>query len=226
MPTGRADIRDVHSWWAYVPGANWRHPDGPTARSKGAGVNRWCTSHSRMRPLTPRGRARNCRPRPNGSLPRAADWIGAVFCLGGRVHARRPLSRQHMARNVPVSEFRRRRVRRPRSGRLVSGQRLRPLRHGRECLGMDGRLVLVPASGQGGVAVLRASQSTGRRGSAELRSGAAGRSHSAQGDQGRVYLCAPNYCRRYRPAARHPQMIDTATCHIGFRCVVRKKGEE
>jgi formylglycine-generating enzyme required for sulfatase activity len=39
--------------------------------------------------------------------------------------------------------------------------------------------------------------------------------------KGGSYLCAPNYCRRYRPAARYPQMIDTATCHIGFRCVVR-----
>jgi formylglycine-generating enzyme required for sulfatase activity len=37
--------------------------------------------------------------------------------------------------------------------------------------------------------------------------------------KGGSYLCAPNYCRRYRPAARYPQMIDTASCHIGFRCV-------
>jgi formylglycine-generating enzyme len=40
--------------------------------------------------------------------------------------------------------------------------------------------------------------------------------------KGGSYLCAPNYCRRYRPAARHAQMIDTATCHLGFRCVVRE----
>jgi formylglycine-generating enzyme required for sulfatase activity len=39
--------------------------------------------------------------------------------------------------------------------------------------------------------------------------------------KGGSYLCAPNYCRRYRPSARYPQMIDTATCHIGFRCVIR-----
>lgn len=39
--------------------------------------------------------------------------------------------------------------------------------------------------------------------------------------KGGSFLCAPNYCRRYRPAARYPQMIDTATCHIGFRCVMR-----
>ncbi len=39
--------------------------------------------------------------------------------------------------------------------------------------------------------------------------------------KGGSYLCAPNYCRRYRPGARYPQMIDTATSHIGFRCVLR-----
>ena len=40
--------------------------------------------------------------------------------------------------------------------------------------------------------------------------------------KGGSFLCAPNYCRRYRPAARYPQMTDTAACHIGFRCVVRE----
>jgi len=39
--------------------------------------------------------------------------------------------------------------------------------------------------------------------------------------KGGSHLCAANYCQRYRPAARHPEMIDTATSHIGFRCVVR-----
>jgi formylglycine-generating enzyme len=39
--------------------------------------------------------------------------------------------------------------------------------------------------------------------------------------KGGSHLCAPNYCRRYRPAARHPQPIDTSTSHVGFRCVVR-----
>ena len=39
--------------------------------------------------------------------------------------------------------------------------------------------------------------------------------------KGGSFLCAPNYCRRYRPAARMSQEIDTATCHLGFRCIVR-----
>jgi sulfatase modifying factor 1 len=39
--------------------------------------------------------------------------------------------------------------------------------------------------------------------------------------KGGSFLCAPSYCRRYRPAARMAQGIDTATCHMGFRCVIR-----
>jgi formylglycine-generating enzyme required for sulfatase activity len=35
------------------------------------------------------------------------------------------------------------------------------------------------------------------------------------------HLCAPNYCLRYRPAARQAEAVDTTTCHIGFRCVAR-----
>jgi formylglycine-generating enzyme len=39
--------------------------------------------------------------------------------------------------------------------------------------------------------------------------------------KGGSHLCAPNYCLRYRPAARQPQMIDTGMSHIGFRCILR-----
>jgi formylglycine-generating enzyme required for sulfatase activity len=39
--------------------------------------------------------------------------------------------------------------------------------------------------------------------------------------KGGSHLCAPNYCLRYRPAARQSETVDSTTCHIGFRCVVR-----
>jgi formylglycine-generating enzyme required for sulfatase activity len=41
--------------------------------------------------------------------------------------------------------------------------------------------------------------------------------------KGGSHLCAPNYCRRYRPAARHAEAVDTSTSHVGFRCVVRNR---
>jgi formylglycine-generating enzyme len=44
--------------------------------------------------------------------------------------------------------------------------------------------------------------------------------------KGGSHLCAPNYCRRYRPAARHAEAIDTSTSHVGFRCVRRTPPKE
>jgi formylglycine-generating enzyme len=54
--------------------------------------------------------------------------------------------------------------------------------------------------------------------------------HTSAGDdrsvrrvvKGGSHLCAPNYCLRYRPSARQGETVDSSTCHIGFRCVVRR----
>ena len=43
--------------------------------------------------------------------------------------------------------------------------------------------------------------------------------------KGGSHLCAPNYCLRYRPAARQGQAIDSSTSHLGFRCIVRAQSE-
>jgi len=40
--------------------------------------------------------------------------------------------------------------------------------------------------------------------------------------KGGSFLCAPNYCLRYRPAARQGQAVETSSAHIGFRCVARE----
>ncbi|MBR0717113.1 formylglycine-generating enzyme family protein [Bradyrhizobium liaoningense] len=39
--------------------------------------------------------------------------------------------------------------------------------------------------------------------------------------KGCSHLCAPNHCRRYRPAARRPEQVHTSASDIGFRCVAR-----
>lgn len=48
-----------------------------------------------------------------------------------------------------------------------------------------------------------------------------GERHPSRVLKGGSHLCAPEYCLRYRPPARSPQSEDSATTHIGFRCVVR-----
>ncbi|WP_370434859.1 formylglycine-generating enzyme family protein [Microvirga sp. TS319] len=41
--------------------------------------------------------------------------------------------------------------------------------------------------------------------------------------KGGSHLCAPSYCRRYRPAARHPQPVDSSMSHVGLRCIIRER---
>ena len=44
--------------------------------------------------------------------------------------------------------------------------------------------------------------------------------------KGGSHLCAPNYCRRYRPAARHAEAVDTSKSHVGFRRITRIQQRE
>lgn len=44
--------------------------------------------------------------------------------------------------------------------------------------------------------------------------------------KGGSHLCADSYCLRYRPAARRPQMVDTGTSHMGFRCIRRPEAQQ
>lgn len=41
--------------------------------------------------------------------------------------------------------------------------------------------------------------------------------------KGGSFLCASQYCARYRASSRHPQEFDLATSHVGFRTVLRGK---
>ncbi|MDA9401813.1 formylglycine-generating enzyme family protein [Bradyrhizobium sp. CCBAU 45389] len=61
------------------------------------------------------------------------------------------------------------------------------------------------------------------RGGPELRSCQPNLRISRKVLKGGSHLCAPNYCRRYRPAARHAEPIDTSASHLGFRCITRKR---
>ncbi|MGB0120177.1 MAG: formylglycine-generating enzyme family protein [Solirubrobacterales bacterium] len=37
--------------------------------------------------------------------------------------------------------------------------------------------------------------------------------------KGGSFLCAENYCSRYRPSARIPESIESSTVHVSFRCI-------
>ena len=212
-------------------GASPSAPTGgsPTARaatSAGSTIIRSCMSPIAMPRPTPMGR-QGVADRSRMGVRRARRARRCRVRLGRGVHARRPAHGQHLAGRLPARE--------PEDATAATrtspvarlpGQRLRPLRHDRQCLGMDDRLVS------------RRSTRPMRRRRAVFRRIRAARARTRATTRasphiriprkvlkGGSHLCAPNYCRRYRPAARHAEPVDTSTSHVGFRCVVRGGGK-
>jgi hypothetical protein len=196
-------------WWTWTPGADWRHPEGPGSSLQGSGDSSrgagllgrrlglyevvWKATSDGSRV----GVRREGRP---GRTP---------LRLGRRVVARRPLHGQHLAGEVSRLQCRRGRIRRDGTGRVVPGERLRLIRHGRQCLGMVQRPIrscaLSPARGTGVLV-----NPAGRR-----RSGVPSRDPSAAARS----CAAAAFCSRYRPGARQGCAPDTGQSHVGFRCV-------
>jgi formylglycine-generating enzyme len=224
MPTGGVDMGDMHSRWAYVPGANWRHPEGPASTLEGR--EQEPVVHVAFED------AAAYAAWIGKELPTEAEWEfaarggldGAVFCWGneftpGGHHMANTWQGRFPIHDTGSDGF---------AGRAPVGS-FPPNGYG--LYDMAGNIwewtadwysnrhptdaespCCVPRDPCGGAEALSydPEQPTVRIPRKVIKGGS--------------YLCAPNYCRRYRPAARHPQMIDTATCHIGFRCIFRPKG--
>ena len=92
-------------------------------------------------------------------------------------------------------------------------------RHDRQRLGVDQRLV--PGPRRAGPCLLRGRPTPAAGARSAATTPAIRPRIPRRVMKGGSHLCAPNYCRRYRPAARMAQPIDTGTSHLGFRCVLR-----
>ena len=206
-PDAPVGLRDYRAWWAYVPGADWRHPEGPESNIDDRRDHP--VVHVAFEDVVAyAGWARK-------SLPTEAEW---EFAARGGLHD---------ATYAWGEEF------------APQGQAMANIWQGRfpfENLAEDGyegtspvRAFPVNAYGLydmiGNVWEWTAS-AYAMPGAASDKPSCCQAKESNDRTANRVvkggsHLCAPNYCLRYRPAARQSQTLDTSTTHIGFRCVVR-----
>lgn len=217
---GPTDLRDPSRWWRFVRGADWRHPLGPgssfealmdhpvvqVAYADAAAYARWAGK----------------------SLPSEAEWEYAA-----RAGAQGPYAwgealapDGRMMANYWQGEF-------PWRNTLADGfERTSPVgafpANAFGLFDMIGNVwewtsdwyserTVEPAAGCCGPPRARIATEF------ESYQPHAGSRFGRKVLKGGSHLCAANYCQRYRPAARHPQGVDSPTSHIGFRCVARRQ---
>ena len=221
--TVRSTCATHRNWWTLRRrGADWRHPEGPEStldgRERSSRRARRLRGRRGLRRLGRQGAADRSRV----GVRRARRARRRGLRLGRRVHARRP-------------------ARWPTPGRASSPGRTccrtasrAPRRSARSRRTATASTTWSATSGSGRPTGTRRAIRTRRQGllhpaatrAAAARSEATTRASRTSAIPRKVikggsHLCAPNYCRRYRPAARYPQPVDTSACHLGFRCIVR-----
>ena len=210
-PPGPLGQADPYRWWQYIPGADWRHPEGPGSSIKGR----------EQHPVVhvTHADAQAYAAWIGKQLPTEIEWERAAW--GGREGCEYAWGEELHPRGRPVAntfqgEFPHH------NSRLDGYERTSPVGafppNGYGLLDMIGNVWEWTDSWYGAHAAPSCC------GSAREASIDPASQHGAvprKVVKGGSFLCAPSYCRRYRPAARMAQGIDTSTCHMGFRCVVR-----
>lgn len=204
MPNDVRGHGDVTQWWRYIPGAQWRHPGGPGSDIKGKGAFPVVAVTIADAHAYARWKGRD--------LPSEAQWEWAARAASPETTAPHEQPRQ-----------------------ANTWQGLFPVVN----LAEDGFVGLAP------VACYPANtlglfdmignvwELTADAWSPNLHAGLHGERSDAPPQamrptpaaqhviKGGSFLCAPNYCVRYRPGARQPQDTDLATSHLGFRTILR-----
>jgi formylglycine-generating enzyme required for sulfatase activity len=228
-PKERVDLRYHYNWWAWVPGASWRHPEGPESNLNGR--DRHPVVHVAYEDVEAYAKW------IGKELPTEAEWEyaargkleDAVYTWGNEFAPRGKMMANSWQGEFPIENL-----------LLDKYERTAPVGsfppNGYGLFDMAGNVWEWTSDWYGtyGQAGHDDDVSSHQESSccASVDRGDEARERSFDPQQpdiriprkvlkGGSFLCAPNYCLRYRPAARIAQQIDSGTCHQGFRCVVR-----
>ncbi len=215
-PTALRPGARLSRWWQYVKGANWRHPEGPDSSIKDK--DNHPVVHIAYEDAIAYAKWRG------RSLPTESQWEFAA--LGGR-DASEDWSRPFDKAGNPIAN---------------TWQGIFPILNtnddGFETTAPVG---CFPANGYGLSDMLgnvwEWTRDWYRRGHAReaARNPVGPALHliklaPGQAPQrvikGGSYLCASNFCSRYRPSARQPQEVDLGAEHVGFRTVLNRPLKE
>jgi formylglycine-generating enzyme len=217
MTPGPVDLRHVSQWWAWTPGAYWRHPEGP-----GSALDQ--RQHHPVVQIAFED-AQTYADWAGKRLPTEAEWeLAARGGLEGKAytwgdeseppgttlanfwHGEFPWRADPgYGRTQPVGSY------------AANGYGLSDMAGNVWEWTTDWYSARHPDAAEHQCCVPR--DPRGADESASLDPGQPQFQIPRKVIKGGSFLCADSYCRRYRPAARRPQMIDTGMSHIGFRCV-------
>lgn len=216
---GPVNLRHINQWWAWTPGASWRHPEGAGSSIRGR------EDHPVVHVAYED--AESYANWAGGSLPTEAEWEAAArggldqteFTWGNELEPPENRLANFWHGDFPWRPDVGYGTTTPVGSYPPNGYDLYDMAGNVWDWTVDWYADQHPAEVDRPCCVPR-----------NPRGGDISSSYDPRQPQFRVprkvikggsHLCADSYCMRYRPAARRPQMIDTGMSHIGFRCVVR-----
>ncbi|WP_433611923.1 formylglycine-generating enzyme family protein [Prescottella agglutinans] len=220
-PDHPVSLDDYQQWWSWVPGADWRHPEGPG--SNVGGRERHPVTHvsyaDALAYAAWAGKELATEAEwefaARGGLDRKTYTWGDEFTPGGK-HQANTWQGQFPWQNLAEDGF---------VGTAPIGS-YRPNGYG--LVDMAGNVWewtsdfhTADHSASGKNVAPTSSCCIPRNPRVEVGEARDGEVYARRVIKGGSHLCAPNYCLRYRPAARQGETEETSTCHIGFRCIVR-----